>query len=179
MPRRNVDIVIQPSGDVQVDETWQVRFSGGPFTFAFRGITLDKVLAVQDFQVSESGRPYGPSSSGAQNTFQVYQDSGQQFVKWFFPPTSNQDRTFDVRYTLKGALRIYDGGDQVWWKIGGQMHSLDQATGSAFRGLDSMTSGLFSMLDSTASVFTSAPQSSGGGGGGWSGGGGGGSSGFG
>lgn len=55
-----------------------------------------------------------------------------------------------------------------------QMPSLDQMSAGSFRGLNSMTDGLFSMLNTTSSVFASAPSSSGsGGGGGWSGGGGG------
>ena len=66
---------------------------------------------------------------------------------------------------------------------GGGAPSLDQAADSVFGGLQSMSTGLFSMLDQASSTFTSAPSSSGsgGGGGGFSGGGGGGggSSGFG
>lgn len=64
---------------------------------------------------------------------------------------------------------------------GGSLPTLDQASGQVFAGLGSMSDGLFSMLDSASSIFTSAPQSSGGGGGfsGGGGGGGGGSSGFG
>src|SRR5512135_531395 len=84
VPRRDVDIVILASGTVQVNETWQVQFSGGPFTFAFRGVTLDKVDSVAGFNVSENGRNYQQSTSNAANTFEVYQDSGQQFVKWYF-----------------------------------------------------------------------------------------------
>ena len=56
---------------------------------------------------------------------------------------------------------------------GGQMPSLNEASAAGFRGLNSMSDGLFSMLTTTSTVFASAPQSSGGGGGGWSGGGGG------
>jgi len=69
---------------------------------------------------------------------------------------------------------------------GGGAPSLDSMARGSFAGLTAMSSGFFSMLDSTASVFNSRPASSGSGGGGWSGGGsggggggGGGSSGFG
>jgi Predicted membrane protein (DUF2207) len=36
-------------------------------------------------------------------------------VDWWFPP-SNASRTFVLRYTASGALRIYDGGDQQQWR---------------------------------------------------------------
>ena len=67
---------------------------------------------------------------------------------------------------------------------GAGLPSLDSAAGGAFGGLESMSDGLFSMLDTASSNFTSVPASSGSGGysgGGFSGGGGGGggSSGFG
>ncbi len=117
VPRRDVDITILKNGDVQVNETWRTQFIGGPFTFAFRGVALDKVVSVGNFKVSEGRLAYQQNSSGAANTYQVYQDSGQQFVKWFFPPTTNETRTFNIQYTLVGALRIYTGGDQFWWKI--------------------------------------------------------------
>ncbi len=77
----------------------------------------------------------------------------------------------------RGSARPAEGG-------GAGLPSLDDAAGNLFGGLDSMSDGLFSMLDEAASTFRSAPQSSGSGGfsgGGFSGGGGGGggSSGFG
>jgi len=49
--------------------------------------------------------------------------------------------------------------------------SLDSMSGRVMGGLNSMSAGLFTMLNSTASAFTSVPHSSGSGGGGFSGGG--------
>ncbi|MBI3912733.1 MAG: DUF2207 domain-containing protein, partial [Chloroflexi bacterium] len=118
VPRRDIEIQIQPNGDVNFNETWQVQFSGSPpFTFAFRGILLQRVDSITNFLVSEGGRAYSQSSSESANTFRVYAEEGQQFVRWYFPPTTNQTRTFNLQYTLRGALRIYDGGDQLWWKV--------------------------------------------------------------
>jgi hypothetical protein len=92
---------------------------------------------------------------------------------WYHPyfPTASQSGS------RRGTARPASGG-------GGGMPSLDDAAGRMFGGLESMSTGLFTMLDEAASTFTSAPSSSGssgGGGGGFSGGGGGGggSSGFG
>ncbi len=113
--RRDIDITLQKNGDAKFVETWQVQFSGTPpFTFAFRGVQLKNVVSVDGFQVSEGGRAYQESSSEAANTFRVYQEKGQQFAKWFFPPTTNQSRTFTIQYTMHGVIRIYDGGDQFW-----------------------------------------------------------------
>ena len=72
-------------------------------------------------------------------------------------------------------------------RTGGGRPSLDRAAGQAYGGLNAMSTGLFTMLNSASNVFVSAPTSSGSGGGGFSvgggfsggGGSGGGSSGFG
>jgi uncharacterized membrane protein len=92
---------------------------------------------------------------------------------WYHPyyPTTTQSGG------RRGSARPVPGG-------GAGAPSLDDAAGRVFGGLESMSTGLFTMLDQAASTFTSAPSSSGsggGGGGGFSGGGGGGggSSGFG
>jgi len=34
VPRRGAEITILPNGDVQVVETWEVKFSGGPSGFS-------------------------------------------------------------------------------------------------------------------------------------------------
>jgi len=117
VPRRDIDITIQASGDVRFNETWQVQFIGGPFTNAFSGIGLDKVDAVTDFQISEGGRAYQQNSSEAANTFKVYPDQGLQVVKWYFSSTTNQTRTFNVQFTLRGVLTLYPDGDQFWWYV--------------------------------------------------------------
>ncbi|MBI5652624.1 MAG: DUF2207 domain-containing protein [Chloroflexi bacterium] len=119
VPRRDVDITIQTNGDVRMNETWSVQFSGGAFTFAFRGIALNRVESIDQFLVSENNVAYQQMSTPTTtaNTFNIYQDKGQQFVKWFFPSTRDQTRVFNVEYTLHGALYIYDGGDQFWWKV--------------------------------------------------------------
>ena len=100
-------------------------------------------------------------------------DTPMPLPTWYHPyyPTTTQSGG------RRGSARPVPGG-------GAGAPSLDDAAGRVFGGLESMSTGLFTMLDQAASTFTSAPSSSGsggGGGGGFSGGGGGGggSSGFG
>src|SRR5581483_11950209 len=44
---------------------------------------------------------------------------------------------------------------------GGRMPTLNEASAAGFRGLNSMTDGLFTMLNTTSAIFGSAPSSSG------------------
>lgn len=115
--RRDAQITILPSGDVELLETWEVRFIGGPFTQAFRAIPLNKVTAIQAWSVSENGQAYRQAPGARPGTFTVTQEEGAVTARWHFPPTSDQTRTFLLGYTLRGALRIYPAGDQFYWKF--------------------------------------------------------------
>jgi len=114
---RDGDITILPNGDVQVVETWKVRFIGGPFHYAFRAIPLNHVEDITNWQVSENGQPYREDYSGAPGTFVLEKDAEGYQITWYFSYTTDAVRTFTLRYTLKGALWIDDKGDQFFWKF--------------------------------------------------------------
>lgn len=116
VPQRDLDITIQTNGDVRVRENWQVQFKGGRFTFAFRGIALNRVVSIDEFQVSEDGSVFRQTNDSTAGSFTTYIENSEQFVKWFFV-AYGESRNFDLQYTLHGALRLYSGGDQFWWKV--------------------------------------------------------------
>jgi hypothetical protein len=116
--RRDGVITIQPDGNVRVQETWAVRFSGGPFRRAFRAIPLNRVNDITDWGVSEGGTAYRQNDLGTPNTFALTtNENDERVITWYFAPTNNALRTFTLSYTLRGALRVYDGGDQFFWKF--------------------------------------------------------------
>lgn len=115
--RRDGDITIQSNGDVQVVETWQTRFIGGPFRFAFRSIPLDRITAIDGWGVSENEQAYQPAGGESPGTFKVEQVGTERKITWYFTPTSDATRTFALRYTLHGVVRIYQGGDQLFLKF--------------------------------------------------------------
>lgn len=115
--RRDGDMTLQPDGSVDVVETWVVNFQGGPFRSAFRSIPYNRVSSLQFQGVSENGQPYTRSTSEQPNTFQTETDAGEEILRWYFPAASDATRTFQLRYRLTDTLRLYDGGDQFWWKF--------------------------------------------------------------
>lgn len=115
--RRDGEITILQNGDVNVVETWQTQFIGGPFRFAFRSIPLDRVEAISDWGVSEGGVAYRQGSDETPRTFKLERNGNEQRITWYFEPTRDAARTFTLRYTLQGALRIYPDGDQFFWKF--------------------------------------------------------------
>lgn len=115
--RRDADMTIHADGSVDVVETWVVNFQGGPFRFAFRSIPFNRISSLAFQGVSENGSLYDLSGSETPNTYTVKSAYGERTVTWYFPPATNETRTFELRYTLYDALRIYDDGDQFWWKF--------------------------------------------------------------
>ena len=113
--RFDFDINVQANGDLRIVETQKIVFTSGVFTFGTRGIQMDRLRDITDVEVREGGRLYRLSDSGEPYTYQVYQDGSERKIKWFFPPTGDTTRTYTLSYTVKGALRYYNEGDQVWW----------------------------------------------------------------
>ena len=111
----NVDIAVQPNGDLRVTEVIQYVFTYGEFHHGFRGIDMNRTEAITDVQVSEGAVAYRHVNGETIGGYTVARSGQTTNVDWWFPYTSNAARTFTLTYTVKGALRIYDGGDQVYW----------------------------------------------------------------
>ena len=111
-------LTILPNGDLHVLERQRINFTDGTFTFGFREIPLAKTGGITGISVSEPGvgvyREGGFSKDPF--TFDVTQEGGDKSIRWYFPPTANQIRTFDIAYTVKDALRVYDTGDKLQWQ---------------------------------------------------------------
>src|SRR5512143_2634869 len=75
--RRDGDITILANGDIRFVETWQVRFNGGPFTFAFRSIPLNRTTGIDGWGVSEGSQTWRENSSSSAGTYSLT-DSGNE-----------------------------------------------------------------------------------------------------
>lgn len=124
--RYDVDLDLKPDGLLSVAETQEIAFQGGPFRKGSRSIPLARTSGISDVRVSElrpgsrEGQPrdeitYTSGTSRAR-TFSVSRNEGNLLVEWWFESTTNASRTFLLRYAVQGGVRVYDGGDQVWWK---------------------------------------------------------------
>ena len=115
--RRDGDITIATDGTVQIVETWEVSFEGGPFRFAFRDFDMTRIEDITDVSVAEGAQTFSQASTQAPNTFNLAPSPGHFKITWYFDDTTNRVRTFTLRYTLHGVIRQYPGGDQFWWQF--------------------------------------------------------------
>jgi uncharacterized membrane protein len=115
--RYDVFLNILPNGDVRVTERQEINFGNGPFTYGYAVIPLDKTASIVDVAVSDAtGRTYQQTDYSIEPyTFWANQNGNELEIRWYFPSVENDTRTFDLSYTAKGAIRIYDSGDKLQW----------------------------------------------------------------
>src|SRR6266542_1774633 len=117
--RFDVALELLADGRLQVRETQEIAFSGGPFQKATRRIPVRHVTRLSDVRVEIDGTPARPGRD-TPGTFDVSGPTdgttdGEVLIEYWFPRTSNARRAFVVDYTACGAVAFYEGGDQLRW----------------------------------------------------------------
>ncbi len=113
--RLDVEITVLPNSDIHIIETWEIVFTSGGFHFGYRSIPTDRLEGIADVEVWEGDRRFRPGHGG-EYTYETYYDDGDFVIKWYFPYTSASTHTYTLAYTVKGGLRFYESGDQLYWK---------------------------------------------------------------
>jgi uncharacterized membrane protein YgcG len=105
--RLDSDITVLPNGDLRIVETNVIDFTSGTFTFGYRDIDTSRLTGITDIQATENGQPLRVVTS---------EPDGHTFrIQYYFSPARNEERTFELAYTVEGATRYYPNGDQVYW----------------------------------------------------------------
>ena len=98
----DVQIDIQENGSALVTETVEIRFSGDPFTFAFREISATNTEGITFLDASMDGVPMPLGTEAGQ----VEVEAGRPLkVTWHFSPTVDAAHVFTVRYRADGVIR--------------------------------------------------------------------------
>jgi uncharacterized membrane protein len=113
----DVALTVLPNGDLRVVERQRIRFTSGTFTYGYATIPLSKTEGIDGVAISEPGGPQYQETSFGEDpyTFTTSTYEGDLEIRWFFPPTTNSTRTFDLAYTAHGAIRIHESGDKLQW----------------------------------------------------------------
>ncbi len=128
--RWDSNIVVQQNGDLAITEEHEVAFTSGQFRFGVLIIPMDYLDSIDNVSVAERD----PRGSGEwirfQNTFSeqpgtFYTTSSNNALEldYFFldPPVQNETRLVRIAYTVRGGIRYYEGGDQLWWEAVGAL----------------------------------------------------------
>lgn len=142
-----IDNVDTTANRFDVTESYDIYFSG---TFRFGSVVIPQVNLddIQNVQVYEGGQALRQNCSEDPGTYCVQNTSDGLSVVYYFTRSIRDEREqFDIQYTVEGALRIYEGGDQLWWSaipsehfgfsIGNSTITVEMPTGFAPReGVD-------------------------------------------
>ena len=115
----NVDIfdVNTTNNSFYVRETLKVRFSG-TFRFGSRVIALNNLENIRDVRVTEAGVALRSMCTGeVPGTYCARSvEEGLSVVYYFNRTITNASQVFVIEYQVQGAIRVYDGGDQISWR---------------------------------------------------------------
>jgi uncharacterized protein (TIGR04222 family) len=111
--RFDVDVAVQRGGSLNVTETVDFRFVGGPFSYVFREIPTDHTDGIVNIQAGADGVSW-PHGTGPG---QVEIETGDPIrVTWHLSPTSNRVQTFDLSYDALGVVRQGEDADLLEWQ---------------------------------------------------------------
>ncbi len=115
-------ITLLENGDMVIEETQILNFSGEPFTFGYGTILTGSVGNnddIFDIQLREGDLVYRESSSNDPGTFEVSRSRDKVRIDWYFEPAVGQ-RTYTFSYVVQGGIIVgtpdEGSGDQIFWK---------------------------------------------------------------
>ena len=110
-----IDQVDTTQNRFRVTENYDVSFTG-PFSFGTANIPTTRLDHIENVTVSQNGVPLRASCSRQAGTYCVtYEDGEINIVYYFLSPINSSREKIQIAYDVHGALRSYEGGDQLWW----------------------------------------------------------------
>ncbi|MEQ8958941.1 MAG: DUF2207 domain-containing protein, partial [Coleofasciculus sp. C2-GNP5-27] len=103
----NVEMDVQPNGDMWVTETQHYVFTDDYTNERYRYIPLNKVDEITDVTVTENGQPLA-TTTGIENN--------QLWIRWQHPLNPPESHVFVVKYRVIGGIQINGDKTQVYWK---------------------------------------------------------------
>ncbi len=110
-----IDQVDTQANAFRVTETYAIAFSG-QYTFGTASIPMARLEGIDSVSVTDNGRPLAASCSGNPGTFCARRAGMDYEITYYFiRPALNETVTIVLQYRVRGALRSYPDGDQLWW----------------------------------------------------------------
>src|ERR1051326_3504231 len=122
--RFELNLGSQSDGSVNVVETQVIRFTG-TYQQGYRLVPLDRTTDASNVRVAEltnNGSLAYTRGSGQIDTYSTSTTADGLEIDWWFSPTptptptTNTTRSFEIRYTVSGVVRVYDAADQLQWR---------------------------------------------------------------
>jgi uncharacterized membrane protein len=113
-----IDAFVEPDGSMRVSELVTYDFDG-EFSYAYRDIPLKTGEELVGVGVGEAGIRYQLSDGGAPRTFSMSARRDGVRITWHYA-ARNEERTFEISYTLTGLVRRYPDTAEIYYKFVGE-----------------------------------------------------------
>lgn len=117
--RFDVAITVESDGTLLVTETLVFRFTGGPFTYAFRNLPTEKMDGVEVLSATLDGvtLPWGEGAGEVE-----VEGQNPIAITWRFAPTSDSAHTFGLTYRVRGVILQNSDSDLLRWQALPETH---------------------------------------------------------
>jgi uncharacterized membrane protein len=113
------EVIVMPDGSVDVTETIEVHFIGGPWHGLYRSIPVEYVNP-QGFNYSLFLHVQRVTdASGLSLKFGTSREGHYRKLKIDVPDADDSTQTISIEYTVSDALRFFDDHDEFYWNVTG------------------------------------------------------------
>ena len=121
MPEINVDVNIQESGTVSIEESRTYSYNGS-FSWADYRLPKKGFTEIRNIRVSEGNTDYINENSEEPGTFSVSESDDLVVIKWHYD-AADEIRTYTIHYELEGAISIGPEYSEFFWTFFGEGRS--------------------------------------------------------
>jgi uncharacterized membrane protein YgcG len=149
----HAEVIVMPDGSVDVTETIQAHFIGGPWHGLYHSIPVEYVTP-QGFNYSLFLDVKRVTDAGGQPLkFDTTRERHYRKIKIYVPDADNSTHTVSLEYVASDALRFLDDHDEFYWNVTGDESDIPIQAASARVVLPTGTTNI------RANVFTGAYRS--------------------
>jgi uncharacterized membrane protein len=147
------ETIVMPDGTIDVTETIQAHFIGGPWHGLYRTIPVE--------YVTPQGLNYSlfldikrvVDASGRALKYESSRERHYRKLKIYVPDADNSTQKISIEYTVSDALRFFEDHDELYWNVTGDEWDIPIQSASARIILPEGTTNI------RANVFTGAYRS--------------------
>ncbi|MCU1240939.1 MAG: conserved rane protein of unknown function [Candidatus Acidoferrum typicum] len=147
------EIIVMPDASIDVTETIQAHFIGGPWHGLYRSIPVE--------YVTPQGLNYSlfldvkrvADGSGRALRYESSRERHYRKLKIYVPDADNSTHNISIEYTVSDAIRFFDDHDELYWNVTGDEWDIPIQAASARIILPEGTTNI------RANVFTGAYRS--------------------
>jgi uncharacterized membrane protein len=147
------ETIVMPDGTIDVTETIQAHFIGGPWHGLYRTIPVEYVTPQGLNYTLFLDVKRVADSSGRALKYESSRERHYRKLKIYIPDADNSTQNISIEYSVSDALRFFEDHDELYWNVTGDEWDIPIQSASARIILPEGTTNI------RANVFTGAYRS--------------------